>query len=147
VGESRPSAVDQTTTTAASDGGQKKKCVVLGTKRKPDRAPANQVIIELPPYHGPRSPLDLVAVDHIFGRVFEAFRHVSQAARTSTSAGDDAQPSKRARVLPLRRMIVPKYVMIPLLFILPLILILILTTRSFVGNLRRAVHQNRLISQ
>jgi hypothetical protein len=41
VGESRPSAVDQTTTTAASDGGQKKKCVVLGTKRKPDRAPAN----------------------------------------------------------------------------------------------------------
>jgi hypothetical protein len=96
VGESRPSAVDQTTTTAASDGGQKKKCVVLGTKRKPDRAPANQVIIELPPYHGPRSPLDLVAVDHIFGRVFEAFRHVSQAARTSTSAGDDAQPSKRA---------------------------------------------------
>jgi hypothetical protein len=105
------------------------------------------VIIELPPDRGAQSPLDLVAVEHIFGRLFEAFQHVSQVARTDTSAGDDAQPSKRARVPSLRRMIVPKYVMISLLFILPLILILILTTWLFVGNLRRAVYQNRLTSR
>jgi hypothetical protein len=64
--------------------------------------------------------LDLVAIEHIFGRLFEAFRHVSQAGRTGTSAGDDAQPSKRARAPPLERMIVPKYMMILLLFIQPL---------------------------
>jgi hypothetical protein len=26
-----------------------------------------------PPYHGPQSPLDLVAIGHMFGRLFEAF--------------------------------------------------------------------------
>jgi hypothetical protein len=73
AGESRPSATDRTTTTAASGGSQKKNRVVLGTKRKPDRASADQVIIELPSYYGPQSPLDLVAVEHTFGRLFEAF--------------------------------------------------------------------------
>jgi hypothetical protein len=72
AGESNPSAVDQTTTTAPPGGGQKKKRVVLGTKRKKDKTPADQVITELPPYRGPRSPLDLVVVEHIFGRLFEA---------------------------------------------------------------------------
>jgi hypothetical protein len=91
-----PSTADQTTATAPSSGGQKKKHVALGTKRKQDKAPTDHVIIELPPYHGPQSPLDLVALEHIFGCLFEAFRHVSQAARTGTSVGDDAQPSKRA---------------------------------------------------
>jgi hypothetical protein len=86
------------------------------------------VIIELPPYRGPRSPLDLVTVEHIFGRLFEAFQLASQAARTVTSAGEDAQPSKRAQAPPLKRMIVPKYMMILFLFILSLTLILILTT-------------------
>jgi hypothetical protein len=86
------------------------------------------VIIELPPYHGPQSCLNLVVVEYIFGRLFEAFRLASQAARIGTSAGDDAQPSKRARAPPLRWMIVPKNVMILLLFILPLTLIFILTT-------------------
>jgi hypothetical protein len=86
------------------------------------------VIIELPPYRGPRSPLDLVVVEHIFGRLFEAFQLASQVARTGTSAGEDVQPSKRARALPLKRMIVPKYMMILFLFILLLTLIFILTT-------------------
>jgi hypothetical protein len=73
AGESRPSAVDRTTTTAPSGGGQKKKLVVLESKRKKDKAPADQVITELSPYRGPRSPLDLVDVEHIFGRLFEIF--------------------------------------------------------------------------
>jgi hypothetical protein len=125
---SRPSTADQTTTTAPSSGGQKKKRVALGTKCKPDKALADQVITELPPYRGPRSPLDLVAIEHIFGRLFEAFRHVCQAVRSGTSAGDDAKLSKRARAPPLKKMIVPKNMMILLLFILSLTLVLNLTT-------------------
>jgi hypothetical protein len=125
---SRPSTADQTTTTAPSSGGQKKKRVALGTKCKPDKALADQVITELPPYHGPRSPLDLVAIEHIFGRLFEAFRYVCQAVRSGTSAGDDAKLSKRARAPPLKKMIVPKNMMILLLFILSLTLVLNLTT-------------------
>jgi hypothetical protein len=71
--ESHPSTADQTITTTPSGGGQKKKRVALGTKHKQDKALADQVIIELPPYHGPQSPLVLVDVEHIFGRLFEAF--------------------------------------------------------------------------
>jgi hypothetical protein len=67
---SHPSTTDQTTTTAPSSGGWMKKCVVLGTKCKLDKAPADQVIIELAPYHGSRNPLDLIVVEHIFWRRF-----------------------------------------------------------------------------
>jgi hypothetical protein len=73
VEESCPSTADQTTTTAPSGGGQKKKHVALGTKHKQDKAPVDQVIIELPPYRETQSPLDLVVVEHIFWRLFEAF--------------------------------------------------------------------------
>jgi hypothetical protein len=69
----RPSAADQTIATAPSRSGQEKKHVALGTKRKQDKPLADQVIIELPPYRGPRSPPDLVTVEHIFGCLFEAF--------------------------------------------------------------------------
>jgi hypothetical protein len=50
AGEPRPSTVDQTAPTTPSDGGQKKKRVLLGTKRKHNKATDDQVIIELPPY-------------------------------------------------------------------------------------------------
>jgi hypothetical protein len=53
VEDTRPSAVDQAVPTAPSGGGQKKKHVVLGTKRKHNKAADDQVILELPPYHGP----------------------------------------------------------------------------------------------
>jgi hypothetical protein len=70
--ETRPSVVDQDVSTTPSGGGQKKKRVVLGTKRKHDKATDDQVIIELSPYRGPRSPLDIVVVEH-FLCLFEAF--------------------------------------------------------------------------
>jgi hypothetical protein len=35
--------------------------------------------VELPPYRGLYSPLDLVVVEIVFGRMFEAFRRASQA--------------------------------------------------------------------
>jgi nitrogen fixation-related uncharacterized protein len=110
AGETRPSAADQAVPTTPSSGGQKKKHVVLGTKRKHNKVADDQVIIELPPYHGPRSPLDIVTVEHIFGHLFEAFRHISQMARIDAPTGDDAQLSKRAQALSLRKLLVPKYV-------------------------------------
>jgi hypothetical protein len=73
AGEIRPSAVDQVVPTAPSGGGQKKKCVVLGTKRKHNKVAGDHVIIELPPYRGPRSPLDIVAVEHLFGVSLKLF--------------------------------------------------------------------------
>jgi hypothetical protein len=105
---SHQSTADQITTTAPLNSAQKKKRVALGTKCKPDRAPTDQVIIEFSPYRESRSPLDLVVVEHIFRRLFEAIRRISQAIRTGTSAGDDAQPSKTAQAPPLKMMIVPK---------------------------------------
>jgi hypothetical protein len=45
--------------------------------------------IELPPYCEPQSPLNLVAIEIIFGHLFEAFQHTSQAISTGTSAGVD----------------------------------------------------------
>jgi hypothetical protein len=60
------------------------------SKTKEEMCHAWQVIIELPPYRGPQNPLDLAVVEHISGRLFEVFRHVSQAARTGTSASNDA---------------------------------------------------------
>jgi hypothetical protein len=47
--------------------------------------------IELPPYHGHRRPLDLVAIEIVFGCLFEVFRHACQAASTRTLASDDTQ--------------------------------------------------------
>jgi hypothetical protein len=73
AGETHPSVADQVASIAPSGGGQKKKYVVLGTKRKQAKIVTGQVIIELPPYNGPRSPLDIVVVEHIFGRLFKAF--------------------------------------------------------------------------
>jgi hypothetical protein len=69
----RPSTANQTTTDVPSDSNQqKKKRVVLASKRK-QPASFDEVITELPPYRGPRSPLDLVAVEFVFGYQFEAF--------------------------------------------------------------------------
>jgi hypothetical protein len=99
AGETCPSTTDRAASTAPSGGGQKKKCVVLGTKRKQDKAAADQVIIELPPCRGPRSPLNIVVIEHIFGRLFEGFRHISQVART-----------ERAQAPSLKKLLVTKYV-------------------------------------
>jgi hypothetical protein len=46
---------------------------VLGTKRKHNKVAGDHVIIELPPYRGPRSPLDIVAVEHLFGVSLKLF--------------------------------------------------------------------------
>jgi hypothetical protein len=51
------------------------KCLRIFAKRSNQGHCADQVItqIELPPYHEPRSPLDLVALEIVFNCIFEAF--------------------------------------------------------------------------
>jgi hypothetical protein len=51
--------------------------------------------IELLPYRGPRSQLDLVAIEIIFGCLLEAFWDTSQVAGIGISASCDTQPQKK----------------------------------------------------
>jgi hypothetical protein len=53
--------------------------------------------IELPPYHGPRSPMDLVAIEVVFGHIFEVFRHITQATAMGIVATEDDRPQKKPR--------------------------------------------------
>jgi hypothetical protein len=64
--------------------------------------------IEFSLYRGPRSPLDLVAVEIILGRLFEAFRHTSQAAGARTSTGGAGQCTKKTRGPPLKSILAPR---------------------------------------
>jgi hypothetical protein len=115
----RPPAADQSVFAAPLGGSQKRKRIMLAPKRKTTSS-SDQVITELPSYHGSRNRLNLVAVDLAFGRLFEAFQHVSQAIRIDTTAGADTQPAKKPRVPSMRRILAPKYVII-LTCILPLV--------------------------
>jgi hypothetical protein len=74
AGNTRSLVVGQIVT-APSGSKQKKTHVPLATKHKQPIPSAGQMMthIELPPYRGPRSHLDLVAIEIVFGRLFEAF--------------------------------------------------------------------------
>jgi hypothetical protein len=66
--------------------------------------------VELPPYCGPHSPLDLVAIEIIFGRIFEAFRQMTQATAADTVLDAIDKPLlKKPCRLPLKRALVPRY--------------------------------------
>jgi hypothetical protein len=80
------------------------------TKQSKPITSVDQVMsqVELPPYHGPRSPLDLVAIKIIFGRIFEAFRQVSQVASAGVAAIEVDKPMKRAGHLPIRKALVTR---------------------------------------
>jgi hypothetical protein len=73
---------------------------------------SDQMITELPSYHGSRNRLNLVAVNLTFRSLFEAFQRVSQAIRTDTTTGADTQPAKKPRAPSVRRILAPKYVII-----------------------------------
>jgi hypothetical protein len=143
----RSFAADQTTTaTPSGSSQQKKKRVVLASKPK-QPAPSDQVIIKLPPYRGPQSPLDLVVVEFVLGRLFEAFRHTFQAAGTGTSAGADTQLTKKSWVPSMRKVLTPKYVMILICTLLLLNSICIMMMmRLSIGNLRQLNHRRKLSS-
>jgi hypothetical protein len=94
--ETDPSAVDRVAPSAPSGSG---KCQQTVPKHKQAKTLTDQVMtqIELPPYRGPQSPLNLVAIEIIFWRLFEAFRRTSQAAGTGSSTGGDTLPPKKKR--------------------------------------------------
>jgi hypothetical protein len=102
---------DQPVSAAPLSGGQKRKRIILASKRKTTTS-SYQVITELPFYHRSRNRLNLVSVNLAFGRLFEAFQHISQAIRTDATAGADTQPAKKSRAPSMRRILAPKYVML-----------------------------------
>jgi hypothetical protein len=107
----RPPAADQPVFTAPLSGGQKQKCISLTSKRKTTTS-SDQVITELPSYHWSRNRLNLVSVNLTFGRLFEAFQHISQAIGTDATTGADTQSTKKTRAPSMRRILVPRYVML-----------------------------------
>jgi hypothetical protein len=64
--------------------------------------------VELLLYRGPRMPLDLVNIEIIFGRIFEAFQHISQIATAGAAANDGDRPQKKPRQSPLKKVLVPR---------------------------------------
>jgi hypothetical protein len=64
--------------------------------------------VEVPPYRGPRNPLDLVAIEIIFGRIFEAFRYISQDAAAGATVDADDRPQKKSHRPPLRKVLAPR---------------------------------------
>jgi hypothetical protein len=70
-----PSAAYRAILGATSTGGHKWKRQPTVPKHKQTETSRDRVMtqIELPSYRGPKSPLDLVAIEIIFGRLFEAF--------------------------------------------------------------------------
>jgi hypothetical protein len=139
------SATDQTTTVAPTGNSQQnKKHIVLASKRK-QPAPSDQVIIELPLYRGPQSPLDLVAVEFIFGCLFEAFRYTSQAAGTRTSVGANTQPTKKPRAASMRKVLTSRCVMILICtLLLENLICILMMMRMSVGNLQQLNHRRKL---
>jgi hypothetical protein len=107
----RPPAADQPVSVAPLSSGQKRKCIRLASKRKTTTS-SDQVITEPPSYHGSHNRLNLVSVNLVLGRLFEAFQHISQAIRTDAAAGADTQPAKKPRAPSMRRILAPKYVII-----------------------------------
>jgi hypothetical protein len=73
--QSDPFVVDQVATTVLPTGERGRKCPPPATRRNKPLQQVDKVMtqIELPPYHDPRSPLDLVAIEIGFRRIFEVF--------------------------------------------------------------------------
>jgi hypothetical protein len=120
-----PPAADQPVSAAPSSGGQKWKRIRLASKRKITTS-SDQVITELSSYHLSRNRLNLVSVNLAFGRLFEAFQHISQAIRTNATAGADTQPDKKTWAPSMRRILAPRYVML-----LTCILLLVTSVQLF----------------
>jgi hypothetical protein len=121
----RPPTADQPISAAPLSGGQKRKHIRLASKCKTTTS-SDQVITELPFYHWSRNRLNLVSVNLAFGRLFEAFQHISQAIGTDATVGADTQPAKKTRAPSMRRILAPRYVML-----LTCILLLVISVQLF----------------
>jgi hypothetical protein len=69
--------VDQLVSTVPPSGGQKRTRIRLTSKRKITTS-SDQVITELYSCHSSRNRSNLVSVNLVFGRLFEAFQHISR---------------------------------------------------------------------
>jgi hypothetical protein len=71
---------------------------------------ADQVMtrVELLPYRGPRSPLDLVNIEIIFRHIFEVFRDIFHAVASGAAANDSYRPQKKSCRPPLRKVLAPR---------------------------------------
>jgi hypothetical protein len=77
--QTNPFAANWAALGAPSAGGHKQKRLLTIPKCKQIKTLTVLVMthIELPPYHGPKSPMDLVTIEIIFGHLFEAFQRTS----------------------------------------------------------------------
>jgi hypothetical protein len=107
----RPPAADRPVSAGPLSGGQKQKRVRLASKHKTTTS-SDQVITEPPSYHGSHTRLTLDSVNLVFGGLFEACQHISQAIRTDVAAGTDIQPAKKPRAPSMRKVLAPKYLII-----------------------------------
>jgi hypothetical protein len=78
-GQTNSSVADRTASTNPLVGGRMHKRPPSVPKRKQAVSSVDQVIIqiELPPYRGPHSSLDLIIIEIIFEHLFEVFRRIS----------------------------------------------------------------------
>jgi hypothetical protein len=120
-----PPTTDQRVSAAPPSGGQKWKRIRLASKRKIPTS-SDQVITELTSYHSSRNRSNLVSVNLVFGRLFEAFQHISQAIGTDATAGADIQPAKKTQAPSMRRILATRYVML-----LTCILLLVTSVQLF----------------
>jgi hypothetical protein len=114
--------------------------------QRKQHASSDQVTTELFPHHAPRRSLGLVAARLIFWRLFEAFQHLTQAARTNASARADTQPAKILRAPPMRRMLTPRYVTDLTCALLFVNLSYTLMIHLSIGNLHLLIHRRKLLS-
>jgi hypothetical protein len=105
-GNPRPPVTDPVPMVPPTRGRGHKRSPI--TAKRPNSVPrAAQVMtqVELPPFYGPHSPLDSIAIEIIFGRIFEAFCRMSKA-----TAEDDKPPEKRRCRVPIaKKMQAPRY--------------------------------------
>jgi hypothetical protein len=107
--QSDPSTDGQVSTDVPPSGGH-------GHKRPPTTRRNNPILqvdqvmtqVEFPPYCGPHNPLDLVAIEIIFGHIFEAFRHISQATAAGAATTNNDRPHKKLWQPPLRKVLAPR---------------------------------------
>jgi hypothetical protein len=87
-------------------------CIVVKRPNSGRRASEVITLIELPPYRGPHSPIDLVPSEIMFGCLFDAFYQMSHDKiedMTVPVREDSRQPKKACRVLATRKILMVKY--------------------------------------